>query len=194
MLWSQITVPGKLQVLLVDGSCNAQGWEVEFCDRMFNVLRRKNMHLSGAAPLRANRPDDLVESLRNQEAFNCILLFCHGYGVQVPQESKLSSFWAWLSRSEGLTPKMLAVCTWETHDSKTSQSILQAKNSFAQLAITPQSPLTPRAAGLFYMKFFTELDLHSHDSITGKMVWFSHAKARELLKRRQLHGEIGMRC
>ena len=194
MFWSQISIPGKLWALVVDGSCNVQGWEEEFCDRIFDVLRRKGMQLAGEGPLRAYRPEDLVGALSNQDSINCIFLLCHGHGAQVPQESKLSSFWAWLSGCEGLTSKLLAVCTWETHDPKTSQSILEAKNSFAELAIVPQSPQTPRAAGLFFMKFFTELDLHSHNSIDGKMVWFSHSKARELLKRRQLHGEIGMRC
>ena len=179
---------------MVDGSRNAQGWEAEFCDRVFNVLRRKDMGLAGQTPLRPSLPQDLDAVLQNQDAFNCILLFCHGEGPHVPRESKLSSFWSWLSTYEQLTPKLLAVCTWETHDPETSQLILAAGDSFAKLAMVPQSPLSPRAAGLFYIKFFSELDLHAHDSVMGKMVWFSHAKARELLKRRHLSGQVGLRC
>ena len=194
MIWSQITIPGKPKLLVVDGSLNAQGWEAEFCDRIFNVLRRKGMKLAGDRPLRADRPKDLREVLQDQDAFNCICLFCHGEGAQLSQDSNLSSFWKWLSKYDGLAPKLLAVCTWETYDPDTSESILTAKGNFAQLAIVPQSPLSPRAAGLFFMKFFSELDLHAHDSISGKMVWFSHSKGRELLKRRRLPGQIGVRC
>ena len=194
MFWSQIAIPGKPRVLVVDGCGNAGGWEAEFCDRLFNVLRRKGIRLASEAPLRPSRPQELDEALRHQEAFNCIFLFCHGEGVQAPEERKLSSFWGWLSTYEGLTPKLLAVCTCESYDSETSQLILDAGDSFAKLAIVPQSPMSPRAAGLFYIKFFSELDLHADESIMGKMVWFSHAKAKELLKRRRLSGQLGLRC
>jgi hypothetical protein len=192
VLWSQITIPGKLRLLVVDSSRNHQGWEAEFCSRIFNVLERKGMDLSGERPLKVDRPQDLSEALRNQGAFNC--LFLVGHGAQVPEESKLSSFWRWLSSRDGLTPKLFAVCTFEDHDPDTSQSILSAEDTFAQFAIVPQSPISPRGAGLFFMKFFTELDLHSSDGITGRMVWFSRSKARELLRKRRLPGEIAARC
>ena len=192
MLWSQTTIPGRPRLLVVDGSHNHQGWEAEFCSRIFNVLGRRAMNLVGEGPLKIDRPQDLTEALPDQGAFNCIFLV--GRGAQIPEDSNQSSFWAWLSSHAVLTPKLLAVCTFEDHDPETSQSILSAEDSFAQLAIVPQSPLSPRAAGLFFMKFFTELDFHAPDAITGRIVWFSHAKARELLKRRHLSGEIGMRC
>ena len=192
MLWSQTTIPGKPRLLVVDGSHNHQGWEAEFCSRIFNVLGRRGMSLMGEGPLKVDRPQDLTEALSDQSEFNCMFLV--GRGAQVAEDSNQNSFWAWLSSHAGLAPKLLAVCTFEDHDPKTCQSILSAENSFAQLAIVPQSPLSPRAAGLFFMKFFTELELHSTDAMTGRIVWFSHAKARELLKKRRLPGEIGMRC
>ena len=192
MLWSQTTVPGKPRLLVVDGSQNHQGWEAEFCRRIFHVLGRRGMNLVGEGPLKVDRPQQLAEALSDQGAFNC--LFLVGHGAQVPEESNLSSFWAWLSSHDGLGPKLFAVCNCEDQDSETSQSILAAEDTFAQFAIVPQSPLSPRAAGLFFMKFFTELDVHAPDAITGRIVWFSHAKARELLRKRHLSGEIGMRC
>ena len=194
MFWSEITVPGKPRLLVVDGSRNAQGWEREFCDRIFNVLSRKEMNLAGAGPLRADRPQDVAEALLDQDAFNCIFLVGHASGPDIPEESHLSSFWDWLSNQKELTPKLLAVCSCEDYDPDTSQSILTAEDSFAQFAIVPQLPISPRAAGLFFMKFFTELDVHAADDITGKMVWFSRSKARELLRKRHLPGEMGMRC
>ena len=194
LFWSDITIPGKPRLLVVDATGNAQGWESEFCGRIVNVLRRKDVELTGGGAMRVDRPQDLEQALQDQESVNCMLLLCHGDGAHVPQESKLSAFWAWMSRYDALSPKLLAVCTWEDNDPETSQSILDSSDTFAQLAVVPQSPLSPRAAGLFFMKFFAELDLHAHDSITGKMVWFSHSKAREILKRRHLPGQVGMRC
>ena len=192
MIWSQTTIPGKPRLLVVDGCHNHQGWEAEFCTRIFNVLGRKGMDLVGEGPVKVDRPHDLSEAIQDQGAFNCVFLV--GHGAHISEESNLSDYWAWLSGQGGLTPVLLAICTFEDHDPDTSQSILSAKDSFAQLAIVPQSPLTPRAAGLFFMKFFTELDFHAPDAITGKMAWFSCAKAKELLRKRRLPGEIGARC
>jgi hypothetical protein len=56
------------------------------------------------------------------------------------------------------------------------------------------SPMSAREAGLFYLKFFTELNLHSKDHISGKMVWFSFSKAKEFLKRRRYSAKFGARC
>ena len=193
MFWSQRAVPGKLRVLAVDGSRNALGWEAAFCDRVCAVLGRKHVALVAGSPVRVGGPEELADALRGG-AFNCIMLFCHGDGEQVPRGSTLRAFWEWLAARDDLTSKLLAVCTWESADPEAARSILTANESFAQLAVVSGLPLSPRAAGLFFMKFLTELDLHSEDSVTGKMVWFSHAKAREILKRRQLGGEIGMRC
>ena len=194
MFWSQATIPGKPRVLLVDSCRNAQGWESDYCDRIFNVLVRKGVQMAGESPLRADEPQDLTQTFLDQASFNCLFLVSHGAGNQVPNESNLASFWAWLSTNDGLAPKLIAVCTWEHHDPDTSQAILSATDSFAPFAIVPESSLSPRAAGLYFMKFFTELDVHAPDEITGKMVWFSRSKARELLRKRNIPGEIGMRC
>ena len=194
MFWSDVTIPGKPKLLVVDSSRNVQGWEAEFCSRIYRVLGRKQIQLAGEGPLRVDRPQDVSEALLDQESFNCIFLFSHGGALHSTEESNLSSFWNWLSNYKGLSPKLLAVCTCENYDPDTSQSILKAEDSFAPFAIVPQSPLSPRAAGLFFLKFFTELDMHAADEISGKMVWFSRSKARELLRKRHLPGEIGMRC
>ena len=56
--------------------------------------------------------------------------------------------------------------------------------------------MSVRAAGLFFMKFFVELDMHSEaaDSMTGKMVWFGHSKAREILRRRNYEGRVSLKA
>ena len=192
MVWSQTSIPGKLGLLVIDGCRNGQGWETELCGRIFNVLRRKGIALAGDGPLQVDDPEGLSEAFQDQSAFNCVFLL--GHAAQIAEESKLSNYWTWLASSDAITPKLLAVCTFEDHDPETSDAVLSAADGFAQLALAPKSPLSSRAAGLFFMKFFTELDLHAEDAITGRMVWFSHAKARELLKKRRLPGEIGMRC
>ncbi len=192
MFWSQITIPGKPRLLVVDGSRNVLGWESEFCDRISNVLVRKEVDLVGGGAARIDRPKELAPLLRGQQA-NCIFLLCHAHR-QDGQTAALEDYWKWLAGQDSLAEMLLAVCTYEEHDAETAQAIMGAGDSFAKLAVAQQSDMSLRAAGLFYMKFFTELDLHAYDSITGKMVWFSHSKAREILKRRNLPGRMGLRC
>jgi len=193
MLWNSVSIPGKPNILVVDASCNLGGWESEFCDRLFATMKRRKLLLQGSAPVRIPQPNALLPYLEPQEAFNCILLFSHGEGDYVPPESKLSNYWEWL-KCHVSPPKLFAACTWESYDPRVSQEILKSPQTFAPLALAQQSPLTPREAGLFSLKFFTEMDLHSSDSVTGKMVWFSCSKARELLRRRRLPGKVGVRC
>ena len=192
MFWSQITIPGKPQLLVIDGSRNVLGWESQFCDRISNVLVRKEVSLVSGGAVRPNGPEELASLLRDQQA-NCIFLLCHSYR-QDGQTAALEDYWKWLAEQSGLTETLLAVCTYEGHDAETAQVIMDSGDSFAKLAVAQQSDMSLRAAGLFFMKFFTELDLHAYDSITGKMVWFSHSKAREILKRRSLPGRMGLRC
>ena len=156
------------------------------------MLRRKGIATAAEVPLKIDRPQLLSEALQDQDAFNCIFLV--GHAGRVSGTSNISDFWTWLLNSDRLTSKLLAVCTFEDHDPETSQSILSTENGLPQFAVVPKSPLSPRAAGLFFMKLFTELEFHAPDEITGRMVWFSHAKAKELLKKRRLAGELGIRC
>jgi hypothetical protein len=193
--WSQITIPGRPSILFLDASEDAEGWEREFADRLFTVYRRKGIALATDAPVRVVRPADISPHLIRQEGFNSILLFGHG-GERTPEERRVGTIWRWFLEQQGLSPKLFALVTAEDADLATSQAILDAKGSFAKLAVAPLTPLTPRGAGLFFMKFFAELDLHSEaeGTVTGTMVWFSHSKAKVLTARRHYAGEVGMRC
>ena len=194
MLWSPVSIPGKPTILMVDGSRNLEGWEFQFSDRLYSSMRRRGLFLDGDAPLRPEGPDDLATYLGPQGDFNCILLFCHPEGEGTPAGAGLGSYWTWLNSQAKLPPKLFAGCTFGSFDLSVSNEILESEDSFAPLRLAPQSPLSRREASLFFLKFFTELNLHSDDTLTGKMVWFSCSKARELLRRRRLTGQVGMRC
>lgn len=194
MLWSSVSIPGKLRVLIVDASGDVGGWESELFARLFTSMKRRGLHLIGSAPARAKHPADMLPDLEPQDTCNTILLFSRGEGQGVPAGAGLGSYWSWLNSQSGLAPKLFAVCPWESYDPEVCRQILESPETFAPLAIAPQSPVTPRDANLYLLKFFTELHLHSDDTITGRMVWFSASKARELLRRRRLTGKFGTRC
>ncbi len=194
MFWSSVSIGGKPTILVVDASRNLEGWEFEFCDRLFTAMRRRGLLVHGNVPVRVEAPEALAQHLKPDTAFNCILLLGHGEGERVSQEAKLRNYWAWLNSGVLLEPKLFAACTWQSYDPVASREILESPKSFAPLALAPQSPLTPREAGLFFLKFFTALELHSASSITGKMVWFSSSKAKVLLQKRRLMGKVEVRC
>ena len=194
MLWSSNSIPGKPTILLVDASCNRGGWEFDFCDRLYASMKRRGLLLKVSAPVRVERPEELLPHLEPQHDFNCMLLFDHGEGEYAAPETNLTSYWTWLNSRVQPPGLLFAACMWESFDPTVSQEILGSGESFAPLALAPQTPLTPREAGLFFLKFFIELDLHSGDAITGRMVWFACSKARELLRRRRLTGKVGARC
>ena len=192
-MWSSESIPGKPTILMVDASSNVDGWESEFCDRLFTSMSRRGIQLKGSSPVRVKSPEELLPHLEPRDAFNCIFLFGHDKEDSGSHGSNLSSYWAWLNTDAGLSGVLFAACSWEDYDSELSREILEAGESFAPMALAPQSVLTPREASLFFLKFFTELNLHSTDSITGRMVWFACSKARELLRRRRLPGKVGAR-
>ncbi len=194
MLWSSVSIAGNPTILVVDASHNLRGWEFEACDHVFSSMKRRRLLLKGSEPVQVECPDDLVPHLEPLDEYNCILLFSHGEGELVASDSNLRGYWELLNSYCTTSPKLFAACSWDSYDSEVSQEILDSPQSFAPLALAPQSPLTPREGFLFSLKFFTELNLHSEESITGKMVWFSCSKARELLRRRYLSGKVGLRC
>ena len=194
MFGSNASIPGRPTILVVDASGDRGGWEADFCNRLFVSLRRRGLRLHGDTPARVASPQALTPHLEPQEAFNCLLLCCHGNAEKVSSNVGLGEYWRWLDSCLPPSSKLFAACTWESYDAEASRELLDSAESFAGMALAPESPLIPREAWLFFLKFFTELDLHSTENVTGRMVSFSHLKARELLRRRRLPGKIGVRC
>ena len=163
---------------MVDLTQNEEGWEREFFDRLFRSLQRSDLVLEGNVPLRSQD----TSSLRDLN-FNCLLLFSHS--------QQLASFLDALCLTN---PILLAILTCGNSESQSIDRILKEPSAALPFVVAPLSPLSPREAGLFYLKFFTELKLHSADHLSGKMVWFSFSKAKELLRRRRYPGRFGIRC
>jgi hypothetical protein len=170
-MWSSVNIAGSPRILLVDAT------EDVLSDRLYKALKKTGLQMELDAPLKIQSSAEL--SRLKEYQFNCILLF-------VDLEKDVVD----ALRSQQLPPYLLAVSATERFDPEVSESILKSN----PLAIAPLSIMSPREAGLFYLKFFTELKLHSTDSISGKMVWFSFSKAKELLKRRRYTAKFGVRC
>ena len=190
MVWSAASIPGPPALLVVDASGGREGWEADFCRRLAGSLGRRG--LSVAAAPTPERMEDLRARLEGSPPVNCLLLAGHA-GPSAP-ESELRECWEWLQAQDGLPPMLVALCSWNDHDPVLSQDVLHASTGMAPFALAPTSPLTPREAGLYFLKFFIELHLHAPEEISGRMVWFSASKAAALLRRRGLIGTVGLRC
>ena len=155
-------------------------------------MARRGIQLAGGRPLQVGAPGELGPHRPALDAANCLLLIGHGSETAPSASSELRGYWAWL-QANAAGPKLLAVCSWADHDPAFSEEVLQASGDFAPLALAQRSPVTGREGGLFLLKFFTELDLHSEVNTTGRMAWFSWSKATALLKRRRLTGSFALR-
>jgi hypothetical protein len=185
-MWSSISVPGAPRILTVDGTQNIEGWEHAFFDRLHRSLQRSGLEMTADRPVRATGAAEFVACVTESE-FNCLLLFAH-------PGSALSEFWESIRLHSQSHSFLSALCSVPDSDPRVSEDALKSDPAVVRLAVVPLSPMSAREAGLFYLKFFTELKLHSSENITGKMVWFSFSKARELLRRRRYSARFGVRC
>ncbi|MCI0446709.1 hypothetical protein L0152_26345 [bacterium] len=176
-MWSSISIPGVPRILMADTTQNRQGWEHAFSNRLYQSLKKSGLHMEADAPLHTSG-NQLTEY-----EFNSLLIFAHS------QKDVLET-----PGSQNVSPYLLAICSTDGFDAESGEWILKSNPPIAPIIIAPLSAMSPREAGLFYLKFFTELKLHSKESISGKMVWFSFSKAKELLKRRRYPAKFGVRC
>jgi len=176
-IWSSLSIPGKPSIAIVDGSQDRNSWESQFCVQLFGSLKRSGLQMYGECPLAA----DILAPVKDPEKFNSLLL-C----AQDPFD-----FWPQTKTQSWFSQKLFCFCSWQNYDPQISTEMLQSQ---AAAVVVPESQTTAREAGLFYLKFFTELNLHSVDQISGKMIWFSFAKAKELLKKRRYNGKFTVRC
>jgi hypothetical protein len=176
-MWSSVTISGVPRILLVDVTQNKDGQEYAFSDRLYKALKKSGLQMVTDAPLHS------TSGQLSDYQFNCLLIFAHS------AKDVLETI-----GSQHLSSYLLAICSTDGFDASSGESILKSDPPIASIAIAPLSTMSLREAGLFYLKFFTELKLHSADSISGKMVWFSFSKAKELLKRRRYAAKFGVRC
>ena len=175
-MWSSVTIQGIPRILMIVSTQDKEGEEYAFSDRLYKSLKKSGLEMEGDMPLHT------VRNRLSDYQFNCLLMFTHS-----PKD---------VFETIGSYPSsyLLAICSTDGFDLKSGESILKSDQLIAPIVIAPLSTMSLREAGLFYLKFFTELKLHSSENITGKMVWFSVSKAKELLKRRRYAAKFGVRC
>lgn len=183
-------MPGRPRVLILDAAGDRDGWEAEATAHISNSLTRRDIPVIGGAPVLVTGPDDIAAAIESADDFNCIFLTARADGSPSAAEC-----WSTLQEQLSGSSKLLAMCTWDTADPDMSEHALKDESTFAPVAVVQQEPMSGRGASLFFMKFFAELDMHSEstNSMTGKMVWFGHSKAREIMRRRNYEGRVGLR-
>ncbi len=190
LFWSDVTVPGRPRVLILDAVEDRAGWEATATMRIAESLIRRGISVIGDAVVPVSGSDDITLALRSPRDFNCIFLT-----VRADNSTSMSEYWIALQDGLAGESKLFAMCTWDTADPKVAEDAIKVEDTFAPIAVVQQQPMSGRGASLFFMKFFAELDMHSEstNSMTGKMVWFGHSKAREIMRRRHYDGRVGLR-
>ena len=190
LFWSDVIVPGRPHVLVLDAVADRHGWEAEACQRIAASLVRRNIAVVGGSPIPVAGADDLRSAIESASDYNCVFL-----SARADASPSAAECWAALKEALAGETKLFAMCTWDSADPDVSADVLAAEDTFAPLAVVQQEEMTGRGASLFFMKFFAELDMHSEStsSLSGKMVWFGHSKAREIMRRRHYDGRVVLR-
>ena len=186
--WGDASIEGRPRVLTVDITGNREGWEYDSAHRVHSSMPRRKISVATELPL-LGEVSEVARMINGAGEFNAMLLLCR------PADSNAAvQIWSQLQKVN--TNALLAICTWDTAEPLLAGAVGESAGSFGQLAVVQESPMSVRAAGLFFMKFFVELDMHSEaaDSMTGKMVWFGHSKAREILRRRNYEGRVSLKA
>src|SRR6187401_3508396 len=148
-MWSSVTIPGKPNILIVDGSCNLEGWEHDFTDRLYSSFQRSGLDLFGEKAHRVQHPQQL-EAFKARN-WNCIVVLAYGQADDAP-DATMIAYWDWL-QNHATGPKVFAACMFHRYNEAVSQEVLRAQPTFAPIALAQQSTATPRETGLLLLKF-----------------------------------------
>ena len=186
--WGDASIEGRPRVLTIDITANREGWEHDSAHRVHAGMLRRNISVAVDEPL-MGATSELARLINGAGEFNAMLLLCR------PEDNDAAEQ-IWSQLQEITTDALLAICTWDVAEPVLASEVDESIGLFGQLAVVQESSMTVRGAGLFFMKFFAELDLHSEstESMTGKMVWFGHSKAREILRRRNYEGRVSLKA
>ncbi len=180
---STSVIEQAFSLLLIDSTCNAQGWEWSVSRRLVSVLAKRGVVFADEEVIAITEANELENHLLSLETATCVVLLSRGDNQGV---------WDWLQAKID-SPKIAVVCHWGEATPDLTDAVLKAVGGWAPIAVAPESAIEPREGALFLLKFLTEMYLHSNGRMTGRMVWFAWRKANELLKRRRMGAIFGLR-
>jgi hypothetical protein len=182
---STTVIERPFTLIVVDCTGGASAPEADLTRRLLTTLAKRGVTLASAEPI----APPLEPHASALDAASCIVLVGDSARTGVALEA-----WRWLD-AHVTGPALVVAAQLGDPDPALTDALLQAPPHLAPIALAQQTPATPRATALFLMKLLAELHLHTDDHrITGRMAWFAHRKAAELLKRRRLDGAWGLRA
>jgi hypothetical protein len=165
--------PGKLQLLLVDLTQNAGGFEHQASHLIASTIKNRGVALALEAPLQLKSIDEYSAALQKYDPdFNALLIFAHGKQDQsdgtaskvlhAPQG--VSNFFDLAAHSYNLKDKFVALCVCHGY-CEDAKSALVDDNSMCLTLMAPTEDLTKIEAETFFPIFFAELNVYSTTSI-----------------------------
>jgi len=184
---STTVIERPLSVLVIDTTANAP--EADVTRRLLTTLAKRGVTLADPQPVPIADASTLERHASALDAASCIVLVGDSARPGVALDA-----WRWLD-AHVTGPALVAASQFGAPDPTLTDAVLNTSPSFAPIALAQQTPTPPRTVALFLMKFLAELHLHTDaHRITGRMAWFAHKKAQELLKRRRLDATFGLRA
>jgi hypothetical protein len=186
-MWSTASIPGKPVVSIAE-KCHSDTLNgTAFATNLAQKLQRRAVTLATSGPVPILHPYTLSAVI---EKANCLLLI---WPVSEGDTNhSLLEFWDVLRGLSERRPLLVAILTGLGHEPNLSK-IVEMDHDRIPFLITQTGPISFNEAETYILKFFAELSLHSSDNISGKMVWFSAAKATTLLNGRGIPSPFAVR-
>ena len=186
-MWSSAFIPGKpvVSVIAIEGTETPTG--LATAARLSQKLKRRKVTLGSsklASMLHTNSP------ATSAAGSNCFLLVWTAFEGR-PNDC-LSIIWDNLLQRSKSGPILVALLAGLDTDPN-FERIIETLDPEIPFLLTQTRSVPFHHGEAYILKFFSELALHSPDNISGRMVWFSAAKAAALLKTRGVTSPFTLR-
>ena len=179
-MWSSAFISGKpvVNVKAIEETGTRTG--VATAKRLSQKLKRRKVTLASSELGSVVHPNSLATSMA---ASNCFLL------VWTTSEGRsndcLSTVCQSLLQRSKSGPILVALLAGLDTDPD-FEGLIETHEQTIPFLLTQTRSVPFHHGEAYILKFFSELALHSTENLSGKMVWFSAAKAAALLKTRGL--------
>jgi hypothetical protein len=187
---STTVIERPLTLLVVDCTGAVASADADVARRLLAVLAKRGVALVDAQPIVVADGAALARHAGALAAASVVVVI----GDAEFRPGACLDAWRWMSANVA-GPTLVVACQFGDADDSLATALLRTTRAFAPIALAPESTVAPRAGALFLLKFLAELHLHTDDGrVTGRMAWFAHKKAAELVRRRGLDASFGLRA
>ncbi len=164
--------PGKLSVLIIDVTNNANGFENQTSEDIHSAMKKEGVSMVSDIPILVDSIEGYIGALRDYSSkFNTLLLIAHGGDdtgdgkvSNIDGPTGISEWYSMAAVSDFLNDKFIALCVCHGYCEDAISAFLHDGPSALSL-LAPTKDLSVDEALAFFPAFFKDLSQSSLNSI-----------------------------